>query len=221
MMKKILLGLVVIILLALLALGFFFYSSSKKLVSDVTNTVDKMNEETKTQQQNTTTEEKIVEPTKVVSNKLLTYTNEEEGISIDYPSDWKIQTGIDDITVVSFSSPLQSKADMFQESVSVMIQDFSETGMDLETFDQDNKTVLPLYMENLKITKEEPIEINGEPGKLIIFTGNYPGLDTPNANIQAYTVWDDYAYTISYTGQQGDFEKFLPTVQEMLKSFEF
>ena len=155
-----------------------------------------------------------------VPTNFLTYNNDAEGVSIDYPSDWTKQDGKNPI-LVQFFSPLQSSVDQFQENVSVMIQDFSSVGMTLEQFDKQTTDALGQYMTNLKITKQEDMEISGEPGKLLIYTGTMPGQTTPNTTIQAYTVWDDYVYIVTFTGKQGDFEKFVPAVQQMVKSFSF
>ncbi|EKE06490.1 MAG: hypothetical protein ACD_18C00347G0015 [uncultured bacterium] len=226
MVKKILLALVIIVLLSLLGLGFFFFNSSKKLVSDVNTTVNKLNDEAKNQQKNTeVTPSKIEEKNEIVTTnanvEFKTYTNEDEGVSIDYPSDWEVTPGDGQVMIASFFSPLQSTTDEFQESVGIMIQDFSAVGMDLAKFDKQNTEALGQYMENLKITKHEDTEVDGEPGKFLIFTGTYPGQDTPTATVQSYTVFEDYVYVLTYTGKQGDFEKFVATAQEMFKSFSF
>jgi len=226
MAKKILLALVVVVLLSLLGLGIFFYNSSKKLVADVNTTVNKLNDEAKNQQQDVdTTPSKVEEKQEIVTTnatvEFKTYTNEDEGITIDYPSDWEVTPGDGQVMVASFFSPLQSTTDEFQESVGIMIQDFSEVGMDLEKFDKQNTEALGQYMENLKITTHEDTEVDGEPGKFIMFTGTYPGQDTPTATVQSYTVFEDYVYVLTYTGKQGDFEKFVTTAQDMFESFSF
>ncbi|MDD2656271.1 MAG: PsbP-related protein [Patescibacteria group bacterium] len=226
MVKKILLALVVVVLLSLLGLGFFFFNSSKKLVADVNTTVNKLNDEAKNKQQNVeTTPSKVEEKQEIVTTNATTdfktYNNEDEGITIDYPSDWEVTPGDGKVMIASFFSPLQSATDEFQESVGIMIQDFSEVGMDLAKFDKQNTEALGQYMENFKITKHEDTEVDGEPGKFLIFTGTYPGQDTPTATVQSYTVFEDYVYVLTYTGKQGDFEKFVTTAQEMFKSFSF
>ncbi|PIY93515.1 MAG: hypothetical protein COY69_01235 [Candidatus Magasanikbacteria bacterium CG_4_10_14_0_8_um_filter_32_14] len=149
----------------------------------------------------------------------LTYTND-TGISIGYPSDWSQQEGKKPI-LVQFFSPLQSTTDKFQESVSLMVQDFSTVTITLEQFDKQTTSALAQYMTDLKITKQENIEINGKPGKMLTYTGTMPGQNALSSTFQAYTVSNNIVYLITYTGKQDDFEKFLPTVQKMLKTIVF
>lgn len=214
MLKKILLTLVVIILLALLGFGFLIFKAGKDFKNEVETTVNDLNAQNKAEQETQpVTEEKVT---------MKTYTNENAGITMSYPSNWDVEEGDpSNSLVVAFFSKKQADNDDFLENVNVLLQDFGDIGMDLETLHTESIKELTKNIPDFRLTKEEDMTIDGEPGKLIIYTGTYPGTDFVGSFVQAYTVWDDYAYIITYVGKQGDFAKFVPTVQEMVKSFSF
>ncbi|MFA7244746.1 MAG: PsbP-related protein [Candidatus Magasanikbacteria bacterium] len=216
MVKKILLALVVIILLALLGFGFLIFKAGKDFKNEVETTVNDLNAQNKVEQ-TTTPETNKEEPV-----TMKTYTNDNAGITMSYPNNWDVEEGeSNNSLIVSFFSKKQSDKDDFLENVNVLFQDFGDIGIDLDTLHKESIKELTKNIPDFKLTKEEDMTIDGEPGKLIIYTGTYPGTNFVGAVVQAYTVWDDYAYIITYVGKQGDFEKFVPTVQEMLKSFSF
>src|SRR5215208_2405876 len=63
----------------------------------------------------------------IAQNDFLEYKNLEEGIKIQYPSNWKAsETGLQDYTnIVTFYSPLENMSDTFPESVEISIIPFA------------------------------------------------------------------------------------------------
>lgn len=150
----------------------------------------------------------------------LNYTNAENTISINYPKDWSQQEGKKPI-IAQFFTPQQSDSDKYQENVSIIMQDFSSVGMTLDQFEKQTTDALTQYMTDFKITTQEDTKINNNPGRILIFSGKMPGQDDLSLTLQAFTVSNNSVYAVTYTGKQDDFEKFVPLVQQMIKTFKF
>ncbi|PIZ92425.1 MAG: hypothetical protein COX82_04870 [Candidatus Magasanikbacteria bacterium CG_4_10_14_0_2_um_filter_41_10] len=221
MSKKIVLIGGSIFLLVLLGGGIYFYMAStppsqKQPIPVDTNevTVQKMQEVSPSN-----VPEKQAQQDRI-DVAFETYSNEEEGISIDYPKNWTVSEGSSP-TVATFASPLQNSDDTFQETVGIMVQDSSAADLSLEEFRTQATTALSQYIQNLQIVSEDDDELDGEPAKSILFSGTYPTDDHLSETYQIYTVYDGYVYIITYTGMPDDFETLMPTVKDMLASFSF
>src|SRR3989339_223157 len=220
MSKKILVIGGSVFLLALLGGGIFFYmastpSSEENKNIQPTGTTQKTTENTQEVTPSDVPEKTLQEDPTYVAFE--TYTNEEEGMSIDYPKNWTVSEGASP-TVAIFVSPLQNDKDVFQETVGIMIQDISAANLSLEAFSDQATTALSQYMENLQIVKVADGELDGEPAKTILFSGTYPSEDHLSETYQIYTVWDGYVYIITYTGMPDDFENLMPLVEDMIAS---
>ena len=222
MSKKMLLIGGSILLLALLGGGIYMYTAGTKTTKQPSPTV-------KTEQQTTVPTTQKVSPVEVPEKTNIadptniaftTYTNEEEGISIDYPSDWNVAPGTSP-TVVVFASSLQNANDSYQETVSVAVQDISASDLSLDEFSTQATNALSQYMENLQIMKQNNTELDGEPAKAILFSGTYPATDYLSETYQIYMVYDGYVYIITYTGVPDDIENLMPIVEKMVASFSF
>ncbi|PIR75516.1 MAG: hypothetical protein CO030_02815 [Candidatus Magasanikbacteria bacterium CG_4_9_14_0_2_um_filter_42_11] len=213
--KKIALAVGVLVLLGLLAGGVYFYMAVGQSPDDSANFSDTMSDDELDSLM--VNDENIALPEDVTFE---TYTNEEEGITIEYPSDWTVSPGASP-TVVVLASPLQNSNDSYQETVSIAAQDISASELSLEEFSTQATNALSQYMENLQITKQGDAQLDGEPAKVVHFSGTYPATDYLSETYQIYTVYDGYVYIITYTGVPDDFEAFMPTVGKMVSSFTF
>jgi len=213
--KKIALAVGVLVLLGLLAGGVYFYMAVGQSPDDSANFSDTMSDDELDSLM--VNDENIALPEDVTFE---TYTNEEEGITIEYPSDWTVSPGASP-TVVVLASPLQNSNDSYQETVSIAAQDISASELSLEEFSTQATNALSQYMENLQITKQGDAQLDGEPAKVVHFSGTYPATDYLSETYQIYTVYDGYVYIITCTGVPDDFEAFMPTVGKMVSSFTF
>jgi serine/threonine-protein kinase len=154
------------------------------------------------------------------SNKIeefSTYQESNLGIIVKYPQSWQRQN-IDNIftkELVTFLSP-QSGADNFQEKVTLSIEDYSGS---LEQSKDD------FTKEINQISAAEIIETSSttfafRPAFKIIYTGKDRENNLDLKNLQIWTLKANKAYIITYSAEQEDYDKFIPTVEEIIKTFE-
>jgi eukaryotic-like serine/threonine-protein kinase len=157
----------------------------------------------------------IVKPS--TQEKFDPYEDPTLGLKMNYPQTWRKQKIEIPSTkeVVTFVSPKQSDADKFQEKVTISIEDFSGT---LEEFTNSSIQDINNNMSKFKIVKLSETSLANKAGKELVFTGIVG--ENSLQNLQVFTLKGDKAYVIIYTAEKDSYEKFLPTAEKMMKSFE-
>jgi eukaryotic-like serine/threonine-protein kinase len=151
------------------------------------------------------------------TRNFLTYEDSSNGIKIKYPESWKIQETPNLITkeLVTFLSPKQSDADNFQELLTISVEDFSGTLSE----SQD------LFIKEVKATLSDVTIVNTSETTLANKRANqliYIGKDRKKSlkNLQVWTLKGNQAYVITYSATTEDYDRFLPTADKMIESFE-
>lgn len=151
------------------------------------------------------------------SNKFLTYKNLTYGIQIKYPDTWQRQDIENPVTkeLVTFLSPQQSNTDIFQEKLTISVENFSGTlkeSTNLFINDINN------YLPEAKIVKKIPTTLANKPAQQLIFTGKSAGKSIKI--LQTWTLKGDRAYIITYTAITDDYENFINIVETIMKSLK-
>ncbi len=148
---------------------------------------------------------------------LLIYENPSYGIKIKYPQNWEIQNINNPITgeVVAFLSPPQIKANKLQEKLTISVEDFPGT---LDEFSNSSINDIKNHMAKAKIVNTSSTTLAQKPAEQLVFTGK----DGQNSlkNLQVFTLKADKAYVITYTAQINNYEDFIKTANNMIKSFQ-
>ncbi|MFN6502123.1 MAG: protein kinase domain-containing protein [Nostoc sp. DedQUE01] len=149
--------------------------------------------------------------------KFLMYQNYIYGIKIEYPENWKIQVTPNLITqeLVTFLSPKETEKDNFQELLTINVEDFSGTLE--ESKDLFIKEVKATLSDANIVNTSETTLANKRANQLIFF-----GKDGKKSlkNLQIWTLKGNQAYVITYSAAIDDYERFLPTAEKMIESFE-
>lgn len=148
--------------------------------------------------------------------KLSLYQNSDQNFVIDYPDTWspKNRDGIFAIGVV-FVSPLEDDSDQFKERVSVMIKDLGED-TSLEQYTEQSLDEIRLFDPNVQ--EAQTVNLGAGEGRQIVFTSEEHEL--PVQKMQTWTVKDNQVYEITYTAKAESYDKYLPTVEKMIESFQ-
>ena len=145
------------------------------------------------------------------------YKNLDYGIVINYPETWQIRKRDDFlISGVIFISPLENKQDSFQENVSVFVENLvSNTSMNEYTAESiaEIKRFSDPTITNAKLTV-----LGSYEGRKVIYEGEEQG--SVVKRMQIWTVFNNRAYTITYTARPHRYNAFLPTVEKMITSFD-
>ncbi|WP_445632437.1 non-specific serine/threonine protein kinase [Nostoc sp. DSM 114161] len=151
------------------------------------------------------------------NQNFLIYQDSSYGIKIQYPETWKIQETPNLITkgLVTFLSPKETEKDNFQEFFTITIENFSGTLQE----SQD------LFINEIKATLSDATIVNTSERTLakkranqLIFMGKNGNKNLKN--LQIWTLKGNQAYIITYSAALDDYDRFLPTAEKMIESFE-
>ena len=157
----------------------------------------------------------------IFNNKieLSTYKESNLGITIKYPQSWQRQN-IENIftkELVTFLSPQSSNTDNFQEKVTLSIEDYSGS---LEQSKDDFTKEINQRLSAAEIIETSPTTLAFRPAFKIIYTGKDEKNNLDLKNLQIWTLKANKAYIITYSAEQEDYDKYIPVVEEMIKTFE-
>jgi hypothetical protein len=154
------------------------------------------------------------------ATNLLTYQNSTFGIKIQYPSGWdKQENGTKQDTetdVVIFYPPASNS----NASLDLSMDDISdEKGISVAQYANDGLGDLKHSLQNLKsIGLTTNNILAGLPAYKSLYT--YVDGKTTFKDMEIGAIKGDKAYILTYEGGADEFDKYLPTVQQMINSFQ-
>ncbi|MFA5088684.1 MAG: PsbP-related protein [Candidatus Omnitrophota bacterium] len=154
--------------------------------------------------------------------KFSVYTNPSAGVSIRYPDSWELRDtdlGMPDVVVV-FVSPKENELDVFQENVSVIIQDLSSDPMTLGQYTKRAVAqILGVFKDSVEMVESKSVKLAGLPGYKFLYRGKDPSDPSILKFVHFWTIKNDKAYQITYGSLGPSFEKRLGAVNAMVRSF--
>ena len=152
-------------------------------------------------------------------NKLITYENED--VRVDYPQTWERTYNSNFLSnTVSFTSPKENDRDKFQERVTVAVQNSSRP---LSLTEYTKQAVMQIEnLSNFILVPPQPTRLARTMGKSVVYQGIYQEEDD-EMQVKHYEVWTvnyQKIYTIVYTAQPDEFDKFMPAVEKIIESLE-
>jgi serine/threonine-protein kinase len=154
------------------------------------------------------------------ATNLLTYQNSTFGIKIQYPSSWdKQENGTKQDTetdVVIFYPPASNS----NASLDLSMDDISdEKGISVAQYANDGLGDLKHSLQNFKsIGLTTNNILAGLPAYKSLYT--YVDGKTTFKDMEIGAIKGDKAYILTYEGGADEFDKYLPTVQQMINSFQ-
>ena len=145
------------------------------------------------------------------------YENRDYGVKVAYPQTWQTEKRDDFlISGIIFISPLEHSQDIFQERVSVFVENLvSDTS--LSKYTAESIAEIKRFSDP-KITNAETSVLGNYEARSVIYEGEDEGLSVKK--MQVWTVFDNKAYTITYTAQSDRFKNYLPIVRQIIASFD-
>lgn len=150
---------------------------------------------------------------------LQTYQNEQEGISIGYPGDWRLQENPGSGVLASFSSPKETPEDQFVENANLSITNLSsQPDMTLEE-------LADLWLEqssadfpsgSLNLEKRSQAALAGLPAIQMIYSFQEPDIRIKGMAVTA--IGNGNAYIFTYTAEEKSYDKFLKNINQILES---
>lgn len=148
-----------------------------------------------------------------------TFESKEYGVKIKYPGNWTATTsGLPAGHVVEIVSPVEGATDTYKENVSIIQGTLPSPTATLDDWLKNTIEKLKVLDPDYTLTDTT---IAGQPAKqLVVSLPNTSG-GTKTRGMQVYTVKGDKVYYISYVAAATDYSRYSPTVEAMIKSFEF
>ncbi len=132
-----------------------------------------------------------------------------------YPADWAYVEQYED-TIVTFVTPQDGEEDIFQENVMVLASSY-ET---VEPVDSLKKSLLEIIeLTDYKQIEVAEIIVNGNTGFKHVYTYKVKGYSISSVQYGIYGK-NKMLYQFIYSARSGVYNKYLPKVEEMVRSFE-
>ncbi|HEV2876099.1 MAG TPA: hypothetical protein VGW09_02370 [Nitrososphaeraceae archaeon] len=168
----------------------------------------------------------LAQPSLTPGSNFLTYDNPTHKLKLQYPSDWTVSTNALPTYsgVVAFYSPLQNLQDILPAELSLSVTTYLQP-ISLDEYTQT--TLSALEQQGIQVSESNTFTVAGKPGHRIAFSPPEPRgqeiQDTPQVSIsimQTWTTIGNKVYLLSYSAEDSKFQKYLPTVEQMLKSLQ-
>ena len=137
--------------------------------------------------------------------------------SIQYPEEWKRESGQNFGTEFMLMSARTSSQDEFKENINLVIQDLSNTNLDLEKYTAISEEQIMGGMENAKIIRSERSNKHGETAQRIIYSGIYENRALKFE--QYYWIKNSKAFVLTLTCEVEQFDDYKEVGEAILGSF--
>jgi hypothetical protein len=163
------------------------------------------------------------------SADFLTYDNATYGITIEYPSNWMVDTTDypgDPLTyIVGLFSPFESRIDSYAERLWIAQeqQSFSED-FDLAQYAEQivsnyNSTLTNFSLDEID-TETARLGNNNSPAYRIVYTERLQPENIDLKTLEIGTVIEDKLYVVMYHAETAKYNQYLPIIEEMINSVE-
>lgn len=147
--------------------------------------------------------------------KWLSYTDNTNYFSINYPEQWKQNMRGN---IVIFASPKDNSKDSFDENVNVVVQDLSKQSVNLEEYTTLTKNQITGMFGETAIVSIKNATIGGLPAKEMIYNMNYNGKELKLK--QVWMIKGKVAYLLTYTAEPNKFDTYLEVATKIITSFK-
>jgi len=145
------------------------------------------------------------------------YHNEKYGFFIKYPTTWSFAESKGGHAVI-FYSALDNELDVFKESVNIVVQDLSSNPVKLNEYSKIAvRQMEVVFKENMIIRESGPTILAKQVGYKFVFFGKGDKNDLQYMSV--WTIVDETAYQVTYTALASQYDRYLPKVKRMIRSF--
>ena len=142
-----------------------------------------------------------------------------EGFTVSYPESWSVDTAKAEDVVFNILSPRRDIGDRYLESVSLVTQDVSSKGWNLDSFVVSMEGYLPEVIGELKMEVNERKEAGGKAYHRLLYSGIFANKDIKHE--QRYWVEDGIALNLSFSAGTEDYDWYREDAERIMDSFKF
>jgi hypothetical protein len=149
-----------------------------------------------------------------------TYDNQNCGVSIQYPSDWKTEETQDSPVVTNYIVDIQpANEEGFNNVVGIQMSDIStlsdKSFEGVKDFEEESLSI-DEDAGLLKVESSESTQLAGYPSQKVVYSETVSG----DKKMDVFTVAFDREYKVTYDANSGYYDKQLSVFEEMLKTFK-
>ncbi|WP_239616158.1 DUF1795 domain-containing protein [Cohnella mopanensis] len=140
------------------------------------------------------------------------------GTTFQYPEDWTYQENIGG-AIVAFLSPRENDSDMFQENINFLIQDLGGQKVKLADYVDATKQQLGALITGFKLEDEGASSEDGVEAYNLLYSGKQGEYNLKWQ--QSFAIIEGKAYVITYTAEEGSFDKFVDQAGSIAESWDY
>ncbi len=138
---------------------------------------------------------------------------------IKHPTNWQGESYENATLEFSINSELENEDDIYAEFVSLAALPLPGLNKSLDSYVSEIVKDIPFAYKKAIITKNEKTVKAGKACYVIEYAGVFS--EFPLAYLQYIWLENDVCYTLSYTAQQGSYEKYKGKAVQIMDSFTF
>ena len=154
------------------------------------------------------------------NNRFIEYYNPAGNFSMKYPVSWDYEENHREGAVVVFYSPLLNRLDRMKDNVNIVIRPLGNSPRSLRAYsDRAIRQMKAVFKQHVRIIYKEAASLGGLTAQKVEFE-----IKAVEGLLKYLSVWamkKDMVYQFTYTALELDYEKHMPKVERMLKSFKF
>lgn len=143
------------------------------------------------------------------------YTNQDNGYTIEYPSDWK-KNEVPQLDLVLFS-PSKGNDETAHASLNIVSEKVGSE-INLDKFYSESASNLASALKDVQIEKTGLIELNGTPSKWMLYTHIMQGFKFQV--LQYFVVANDTIFLITFSSQAAHFDLYRQDFENIANSFK-
>ena len=146
------------------------------------------------------------------------YRNDANGISMKYPSSWKLTQSGEEQDTIAKLMPQEEQSYLITPEVSIEVEESNTESLEQYTI---NEVYQITQLPQAKIIDSRPIPFAQRVGHKVIYTMVNPDNNLEQQYLQFWTLKGDRAYKVTYKASTDDYSNFVSTVeQEMIPSLK-
>jgi hypothetical protein len=153
----------------------------------------------------------------LAQEQFLTYEDITTGISIQFPSSWEKSVNLDNF--ITFRAPPETDTRIYPAALGLKIQELTSKSVALQEVTKVQISELKKGNPNLEFSESTSITLAGKPAYKVVFTAT-DNNQVERKAMQLWTVIDNRAILITYKAQPDKYSAYLPTIEQMIDSFQ-
>lgn len=138
--------------------------------------------------------------------------------SINYPSDWKLDTSRLLGSDAFFFSPKDNETDKFSENVNIMVQDLKGMSINLDRYAEISEGQIKTIITDGQVLESKRISVNGQEFHRLHYTGRQGVFSLKT--LQYYFISDEKAFVVTLVTEADKYEKYEETGVKIMNSFK-